>query len=383
MFRKNTYFIFIRAVAALVGTTVGAGMFALPYLLSRFGFLVFSIILVGVGLLSTWLNQIYARVVVKTPGDHQLPGYAAIHLGEWGKFLAFFSMVSGIYGALTVYIIQGGEFLSSLVRWNQTFLSLLFWLILSSFLILGLRVASVGEIALSGGIVVLVLFIAGCAFRHFDPSNLVKVTRALTDFPVAACPTCSATRSGRATHASPLFGAGHAPQLRNFLSLLNLFAPLGVVLFAFGGTSAIPEVEEIMRAERGKLPRVISFSGDLVLILYILFALAVVGACGSATTPAALSGLGKVSGESVFLWGTALGVIALGSSYLLLGYSLREVYFRDFGISKSLAWLLVLVPPVLIALFSNLGLLSVLSVTGMIGIGLSWLLILLIYLRAK
>jgi len=352
---------FARAVASLVGTTVGAGMFALPYVFARLGFLLASFSLLSVSFLSTLLNQLYARVIIKTEDDHQLSGYAGIYLGRWGKGLAFFSLTFGLYGALIAYLLQGGKFLSTMLPIDPIVSSGLFWLFLSSLLVLGLRITSISELFFSGSILILVLLVSLLSFSRLDLANLNPILRLRS----------LRLRSGLAGRA------GFPP-----LGLLDFLSHLGVVLFALGGTSAIPEVEEILRGEQEKLPKVIKLSGYLVLVLYAVFSLAVVGACGGATTPAALDGLGKVLGQPVFLLGSALGVFALGSSYLLLGYSLREVYFRDLGIPKPLAWFLVLIPPILIVFFSNLGFISILSLTGMIGIGTSWFLVLLIYLRS-
>lgn len=345
---------FFRAVASLVGTTIGAGMFALPYILAHSGLVFFLTLLLVVSFLSTSLNSFYARVIVKTKGDHQLPGYAAIYLGKWGKALALFSLTFGIYGALVAYILQGGKFLGSILSVDSAVAGGLLWLSLSALLVLGLHVASISELVFSSGIIVLVLFLSLLAFARFELSNLLN--------PPAL---------------SGVEGSGFPP-----LGLLNFLSHLGVILFAFGGTSAIPEVEEILRVEREKLPQVIRLSGFLVLVLYAIFSLAVVGVCGGATTPATLDGLGKILGKPAFLLGSALGVFALGSSYLLLGYSLREVYFRDLGISKSLAWFLVLIPPILVTFFSHPSFISVLSISGLIGIGFSWLLVLLIHFRS-
>ena len=64
-----------RALTSLVGTTVGAGIFALPYVFSHLGLIVFSILLISVSFVSTFINQTYVRIIESTHGDHQLPGY--------------------------------------------------------------------------------------------------------------------------------------------------------------------------------------------------------------------------------------------------------------------------------------------------------------------
>jgi len=67
------------------------------------------------------------------------------------------------------------------------------------------------------------------------------------------------------------------PRVLGFRELLRA---LGVAFFSFGGTSAIPEVGEMMRSRRESLPKVLSFSGYTVLSLYALFSISMVGVGG-------------------------------------------------------------------------------------------------------
>jgi len=339
---------FARAVSSLVGTTLGAGMFALPYVISRSGLLLGIAFLLLMGFLSTRLNQFYGKVIVKTEGDHQLSGYARIYLGRWGRLVALFSLIFGIYGALVAYGVQGGNFLSGVTSFSPREASVVFWALLSLLLVLGLHLTSLSELVLTFGVLALLLVLTFWALFRFNPFNLSL-----------------------------------SPSTFSRLTPKDVFSNLGVVIFAFGGTSAIPEVEEILRVEHQKLPRAIGFSGVIVLISYLLYSLVVVGACGPSVSQASLDSLAATLGFPVPLLGSTLGVFALGSSYLLLGYALREVFYRDLGISKPVAWFLALFPPFLVLIFSRPAFTSILGITGMLGIGLSWLLVLLIYLRAK
>ena len=60
---------FLRATAVLVGTTIGAGMFGIPYVVSKIGFLPGLAYILVLGALTLFLNLIYGEVILRTPGD--------------------------------------------------------------------------------------------------------------------------------------------------------------------------------------------------------------------------------------------------------------------------------------------------------------------------
>src|SRR3989338_8875922 len=93
------------ASATLVGTIVGAGILAIPYVVAQSGFLVGFIITIVLGLSFLLLNLMTGEIILRTKKQHQLTGYAEKYLGSWGKRLMMFSMVFGTYGALTAYLI--------------------------------------------------------------------------------------------------------------------------------------------------------------------------------------------------------------------------------------------------------------------------------------
>lgn len=336
-----------RALATLLGTTIGAGVFALPYAFSRLGFLTATVLLLIVNFLSTSINQLYVKIIEATHGDHQLPGYALIYLGKWGKVVTFIAITLGLYGALTAYIVQGGAFLSSFGFISQPWASIAFWSLFSVLLFLGLVVASWGATVFAFGIVFLVSGISLFSFLNvsWPAFNLQGVLW---------------------------------PRVGGWREALSL---VGIMCFSFGGTAAVPEVDEILRGQERVLSRVVRITATIVTVLYWLFSVSVSSVSGRNTSPAALDGLAESFGGSISVVAPLIGILALGSSFLLLAYALREVFFRDFKLPISLSWLLTLLPPLLIFLVTKLDFISILSLAGSAGIGLSWLLILLIYSR--
>ncbi|MEA2020622.1 MAG: aromatic amino acid transport family protein [Patescibacteria group bacterium] len=335
----------LRAVSALVGTIIGAGIFALPYVAYNLGFFVFSSLLLLISILSTVVNQLYVSVINSTHGDHQLPGYAAIYTGKWGEYFSFVFLILGLYGALTAYLVQGGEFLTSIFPVTRGLAVFLFWLVLALLLFFGLRVASWGQLVISLCLVGLIVSFFLFSMASFQPP--VGALKALLE--------------------------------SNSLSIGEFGSLLGVIIFAFGGTSAVPEAEEILRERPEQLSIVVNLASVVVTVLYFLFTAAVVVISKKGVTPAALAGLAAAVGGPSLVMAPLIGVLALGSSFLLLSYSLREVFYRDFEVPLSISWLLAVVPPLVLALVLRLGFISILSFVGSVGIGFSWVFVLLIY----
>ena len=80
----NWYQNFFLPVAILADLVIGAGVFTLPYVFVKSGFLIGVIYLVVFGIVALVIHLMYAEVVIKTKARHRLIGYANIYLGKFG-----------------------------------------------------------------------------------------------------------------------------------------------------------------------------------------------------------------------------------------------------------------------------------------------------------
>ncbi len=329
----------------LVGTTVGAGMFGIPYVFSRFGFfpsLVYLLVLAGVML---FLNLLYGEVILRTPGDHQIFGYVRFYLEEKTKVLSFiniFSFFISIYGALLAYGIKIGEFLQMILGFGSPVLfSLLFFFFALVALYFGLHSLSFLEFLIVVLVVLSVLTFFLLSVGKLDVSNL--------------------------TGFRPLY----------------LLLPYGVILFALNGTSVIPEMEEVLRKNPEKLGKSILVGILIPLVLYILFALVVVGNCGAYTSEDGISCLFPFLPHWAVKLGAFVGILTMASSFLTLSYVLKESWFRDFKFSETAAFLLAGFPPLILYISGVRSFIRVLDFSGAVSVGLSGILILLMHREAK
>lgn len=323
-----------------MGTTIGGGAFALPYVFSQSGWLPSLLGLLFLGILMILLNLFYSLVILATDGDHQLLGYVRIHLGKNPARLAFLSILLSLNGALLAYTVLGGEFLAlALGQLANQFYHLWFYL--------------------------LAIFLFWQGFKR-----LVKIETWLT---VALLLLMLSI---------PIFLAKFI-QLENY-SLVSS-RPLffwGATLFALTGFSVVPEVEEALRRERWRLTLAIVIGSILPIFIYWVFGFSIWGITGPMTTADALSGLVHFSPVIVRI-GAAVGLLALMTSFLGLVNVAKEVYYRDLKLDQDWARILAVLPPLLGVFFPMGGFVEIISLTGGIGLAISGTLICLMTAKVK
>lgn len=328
------------AVSALIGTIVGAGVLGIPYVVMRSGFVIglANMVLVAVIVAITLLYL--GEIGLRTKTNHHLPGYASLYLGKKGKYIMLFSLAFGIASALIAYLIGEGESFSYLF-FNSTSYSLhfgiAFWFILSAMTYFGLKAMEKGEVLGMSAILALIVLILALNWNKINIDNL--------------------------TYNNPQF----------------FFVPFGVVLFAFLGFSAIPEIERMLGKDKHLTKKTILLSSLIVFIIYVIFTAVVIGINGTATPHLATLTLGKI-----FI---ILGILTMFTSYLALSLALIDSLRFDFSFSRKKAWLITTLTPliifVLLNFFNIASFIKVLGIGGTISGGIAGILILFMVKNAK
>src|SRR3989344_9012120 len=92
--------------SVVVGSlTVGAGMFALPYVFSKSGLRTGSIYLTIFTLIFVRINNEYAEIISEHSEKYRFASYAKEHLGKWGFWLSIIAVVFGLLLTLTIYVV--------------------------------------------------------------------------------------------------------------------------------------------------------------------------------------------------------------------------------------------------------------------------------------
>ncbi len=327
-------------IATMTGMIIGAGFLGMPYVIAKSGFLIGLIQIVIIGFILLTIKLYLGEILLRTEKTHQLPGLAKLYLGKWGGKIMFYSMLLGIYIAAVAYLLGEGESLSYLFTGtlNYTFyFALGFWILISFFVYHGLRTLKKGE---SAGLII-VTFILLLIVILF--SSKIKI------------------------------------QNLTYSNFNYAFIPVGVIMFALLGFSAIPEAMRVLRRREYLLKKAILIAAIIPIVIYIIFTLIVVGYSGTETPEIATFALGKV-----FI---LLGIFTIFTAYFGLTMALRDIYRFDLNYNKFKAWFLACFAPLIIFLiiywFNLASFIEIIGVAGAVFGTLNGILILLMVKRAR
>ncbi|MBU1036953.1 GerAB/ArcD/ProY family transporter [Patescibacteria group bacterium] len=342
MENKSSNFISsLEATSILVGTIIGAGIFGIPYVVVKAGFWTGLLVMIIIAIAMVIIKLLVSEIVLSTKDNHQLTGYAEKYLGIKGKYIMFFTIIFSFYGALLSYIIGGGQVLAALFNGNQFIFSLLFFAVAALLIYLGLTIIKKFEFLMTLFILIIIIVIILTTFKSLNFSNL----------------------TGFNWH--------------------NLFIPYGVIFFALGGSSALPQLRRVLINKEHLIKRSIIMGIAIPFLVYLIFTIIVIGINGFNTTEVATIGLGKALGPAMIIFANLFAFFCIGTSFLTLGLALKETYIYDIKLKHSLAWFLTCLIPLTLFLLGLNSFVKVLGWAGALGGGIEGLLILAIFLKLK
>lgn len=286
----------------------------------------------------------FAEVVSRTEGDHQMSGYAGTYLGKWGKGLMTFAVLFGNFGAILVYMIGIGDFgfelLGDSLGGTPFLYSSLFFIIASIAILVGLGVVVTFERIMIVMILIIVGLFVALGAPEVQVQNLVY-----TDFS-------------------------------------NILVPYGVLLFAFGGVSAIPEMRRYTKGSKD-LPYGILIGTGFAFVVYVLFATSVVGITGTNTSEEAIMGLSQYLGPGIVALGALLGVFTMGTSFLTLGIITKNILVKDYSLHPVLAWVITCFVPYAIYMLGLTSFIQVIAIVGSVTGGLFGIMVIAMFVKAR
>ncbi len=336
---------YFKAVALLVGTVLGAGIFAVPYAIQKAGILSILIYFPILFSIQLTLHLIYAEIILSNSRNHRMVGYVGIYYNGFLKRVAFFIALLGKHGTLLAYIILGGIFLhqllSPLLGGTEFLYTVLLFIVETIVVIFGLKLIAKAEVFLT---ILLVLAIGGLSWRSIGYWNIDNY------------------------------------ELLNFK---NLLLPYGVVFFAIGGQAAIPEICRLLKNKKRKIRSALIWGTILPVALIAFFAFLMIGVTGVNTSPDVLVGLSSRLDSRIVNSVLIFGLLAVVTSYIIISQSLREVYWWDQGINKNVAWFLASSVPFILYLGGIRDLTGVIGLTGAITGGLYGIILIGVYFKVK
>ncbi|MDP3727935.1 MAG: aromatic amino acid transport family protein [bacterium] len=331
----------LEGIGTLVGLTIGAGILGIPYVVAKAGFFTGAFVILFLGLIIILMNLYVGEITLRTKGRHQLPGYVEKYLGKKGKFFMTISLMITVYGALTSYIIGEGQAWAAILNISPLYPMLIFFTLMAIIVFRGLKLIKTLEVCINTFIIAVLLVIVLLSIQGIEAENY-------TEFNAA-----------------------------------KLLIPYGVVLFAFAGSAAIPDIKAELGKNKKLMKKAILIGTAIPLCLYLLFAFVIVGVTGTESTELATVALGEQIGLHMLFLGNIFAAFAMGTSFLLLALALLWMYQYDYKMKKIFAWALTLSIPLIIAFSNHPSFIQVLAITGTFAGGLEGILIVLTHRAAQ
>lgn len=309
------------ASAILIGTQIGAGVLGLPYALKDTGFGGIAII-VAVGVLTLLTALFVLELAVQ--GEGTLTSLARETLGTAGGWLMLASISVLSYGALIAYIAGSGDILSSLLGIDKSVSALIFWAIMSGIVLMGLKASGEAELMLNFLLLGALTVAVALMLPRVDVGNPTSVNTS------------------------------------------TLVSGIGVAIFAYVSHMVVPEMYKgLGSAEKTKKAVLIGYLVPMA--FYSLFIFAFVGALGGDTPQLATAALEDYYGNVGKILGLVLPLAAISTSYIGIGFAQMDNLREAFRLDKRSAWLLTVVPPLLVYFAGLKSFVSALWLAGTFG----------------
>ena len=310
-------------IALIVGTLVGAGVLSLPYAASKVGLIPAMGILLGVMLLMVFTALIVLKLSADM-GGAQMSTIAQKTLGKAGGWIMFLSIMIMGFGAFLAYISGIGTIFTILFGINEIFGAILFWILASFVIYKGLEASGKTELIMSLVLLAVFIGVTGMLIPHARLENA------------------------------------------QYIDFSGIFSMIGVVIFAFGAHTVIPDVYRGIGSYK-KTKKVIIIAFLIPTVIYAIFMMIFLMTFGKNTPEIATQGLESIYNEWGNLIGNILPLIAISTSFIGLGLAQQSNSKEFLSLKKPAAWTLTVVPPMVIYLLGVRNFADVLSFAGNTG----------------
>jgi hypothetical protein len=327
---------FVKATFLQFVGTVGSGIFVLPFLFAQSNFIFASLFLIFFVVVTATFDHFYVEIINATSGDHQLTGYAEIYLGKKYKFITTLNLILLAFGAIVAYYKLFSNF-SILIFPHISLFSISSIFLIVSFLMFYFRQQ------LSQNIFV------------FIPIFMLVVPILLFIFSIT-------------DYGIPISS-----------NIYPNFSFIGATIFALSGFTIIPEVRESLGSNK-KFSLAVLAGLLLAAFIYFLYTFSIIRLSGPLLSVDSLSGLAKIYPGVTKILAVFGMIITLraASNFLIV---LRELFYRDLNIPKSVSNFLPILFPFLALSLGTVSLITIISLTGHFTIFVSAIIICCIRLK--
>lgn len=302
---------FLQASLVMTGTIIGAGVFGLPVVFARIGFVWGTLLYFGLACVVAAMHLLYVEVQLAVRGHHRLSGAAVRILGPFFGKIAAITYPAHIFGTNLIYLLLASAFLARLadvIHLPLPFgvIQLGYWFIVAVLVYRGFRVLVHLEALITMTLVVLLFLISLFAWRV----SFVALPEFLFRWDGGAI-------------------------------------PLGVLLFSLTGLPAVGEVVEFVQRDRARAYSAV-VTGTLIAALFSWF-FGISWALLTAPTAGVGEAVNVPASLQAVTWIIPLiGFCSVFTSHLTTASSLFATFHRDFGWRRHHAWIATVVPPLLL-----------------------------------
>lgn len=328
---------FFEGVGLLTATTVGVGIFALPYAFQKSGWLAGVFYLAIFSAVVIYAHWLYWKVLKELKEKYRLLGLVETYLGRNAFYLALAAIVVGLVIALTANLILAARFFPLVAAPIGGLRAvILFWLIASTPVVF--KLPRVVALEFAGAIVMAVLVL----FIFFQAGGRISFDGA------------------------PVFVPAYA------------FFPFGVVIYALSAWMAVETVYDFekKRGLSGNSNLAIFVLGTLIAaFLYFIFVAGIFNSA-AAITPDTVSGL-LWPGWLLAIFGL-FGLFAVWSPYMPVLLEVKNSLEKDLRWPNGASVAIAVFSPLLLVFFGLNNFLSVVSLVGGIFLGVQYVFILMV-----
>lgn len=338
----------IGGILLVSGTTIGAGMLALPVSTGKAGFFPSMVLFLAYWIYMTFTAFLMLEVNLWMPGDNHLTSMVRLTLGRLGEMISWFVYLFLLYSLTTAYIAGGGPIVIDAFK-VMTGISLPEW---------------------SGAIPLLAIF----GFFVYQGTRCVDYVNRLLmiGLVIAYC-------------LMVIFLMPHVDQvLLEYIDWKYFMMGVSVVATSFGFHIIIPSLVAYLERDVLKLRKVILIGSIIPLIVYIsweFLALGIIPVHGAnGIQEGYLNGSNGVHLMTASLGYSAVAILAtffsffaIVTSFLGVSLSLSDFLADGFSIEKTRAgrlflYIMTFLPPLMITLIDPRAFLSALEYAGAFGV---------------
>jgi amino acid permease len=305
----------LEASSIVMGSGVGGGIMAVPFLASSSGFTSFILILTAAYAFNLFIHLMLVEVMFRDGGENQLIELIRRYVfhGKIGLVILqvlFGFLLLSFLANLSAYLQGSGEILSGLTGLPDPVTRILLYLFSAAIVFFGLKNVGIFEKYAFFGIVIIIIIIFACIANI--PFNITLTT---------------------------------------FGDVKSALALYGMAMYSLYSFFSVPQAVKGLSHNRKQAVTAVIIGTSLNCLLIFIFTLLAMGV-SHPVTEIAIIGIGLAAGNVIGVAGSLFILLAMLTSFWSISLALSDIIRERTKAHHRLSWLLATLPPLLLT-FTN------------------------------